>query len=267
MEPSPILWRVNGWGRQVVGSNRPYWWENRLRVPEAQVYAQLTLEGRIVHRSSAGEHWVEPGSLLLFKHGEDSSYGRLDGDTTPYHCEWVALVGSGLWEHWSWAQDRYGSLHDLPKDRRVRGAMNRLMDLYRPGNHLSAVAAAAAVQQFVSELFSVLEETRAVYQRSPVERAIEHLVSDPMSGGTLKSIAREHAVSREHLARAFHARFNQWPAAWLTQVRLGKALQLLRETALPVTEVARQSGFPSAHTLARQVRRASGKSPASLRRG
>ena len=33
-----------------------------------------------------------------------------------------------------------------------------------------------------------------------------------------------------------------------------------------IAEVARQSGFPSAHTLARQVRRSAGRSPAQVRR-
>ena len=267
MEGDPILWRVNGWGRQLVGPNRPYWWENRLRAPEGQVYAQLTLEGRILHRQGGVDRWCEAGSLLLFKHGEDTCYGRPEGDTTPYRCQWLGLLGSGLWHHWEWAQERYGSLHVLSPDSRIPAAMNRLMDLSEPGVRLSMVAAASAVQQFVSELFTALEEGRAGHRRSPVEEAIEHLISDPLNGGTLKLIAREHGVSREHLARAFHDRFGKWPAAWLTEARLTKALQLLRETALPVAEVARQSGFPSAHTLARQVRKSAGKSPAELRRG
>ena len=37
MDADETLWRVNGWGRQLVGPNRPYWWENRERIPERQV--------------------------------------------------------------------------------------------------------------------------------------------------------------------------------------------------------------------------------------
>jgi AraC-like DNA-binding protein len=267
MLEQPILWRVNGWGRQLVGSERKYWWENQGRLPLEQVYLQLTIEGSIVLQDHLGTHTVGPGQFILFKHGEATAYGRPEGDATPYRCEWLGLLGAGLYEHWSWAQERYGSVHrPRPEEgERLRAAMNRLMDLHQPSTRLSPVAAAAAVQRFVAELFTALEEAGRSERKPAVEQAIDHLVSHPLHGGTLKQIAHHYGVSREHLARAFQARLGQWPAAWLTQARLEKALQLLRYTDLPMDDVAEQSGFPSAHTLARQVRRATGKPPSAHR--
>ena len=266
MADDDILWRVNGWGRQLVGPNRPYWWENQGRIPEGQVYAQLTLEGRILHRDRAGERWCEPGSLVLFKHGEPSSYGRPAGDRTPYRCAWVALLGAGLYQHWEWVQARTGSVHQLHGDQRILVAMERLMDLSDERSRATPLARAAAVHGFVNQLFAVLEERRSAGSRSALDRALEELIAQPLSVVTLKELARRHGVSREHLARAAHERLGRPPAAWLTEVRLARAHLLLRETALPIAEVARQSGFPSAHTLARQVRTTTGTSPARLRR-
>ena len=264
------LWRVNGWGRQLVNPNRPYWWENRGRIPERQVYAQLTLEGRILHRDESDrlphERWCGPGSLILFKHGEASSYGRPVGDRTHYRCAWVALVGAGLYEHWLWIQLRCGSVHDLAGDSRVEQALERLMDLSDERSRATPLARAAAVHAFVNQLFAILEERRSAGTRTPLDRALEELLAQPMSVGTLKDLARRHGVSREHLTRAAHQRLGRPPALWLTEMRLSRALQLLRETALPIAEVARQSGFPSAHTLARQVRKTVGMSPAQVRR-
>jgi AraC-like DNA-binding protein len=265
---SPVLWRINGWGRQLVGPNRPYWWENRERIPDGQVYAQLTLEGRILHRDAQGEErWCEPGSLVLFKHGEPTSYGRPPGDRTPYRCHWIALLGAGLYEHWQWLQERCGSVHPLGDDQRIPQALERLIDLADERSQATVLARAAGTHNFVNQLFAVLEERRSAGTRSPLDRALEELLAQPMGGGTLKELARRHGVSREHLARAAHERLGRPPAAWLAGVRLTQALQLLKETALPIAEVARQSGFPSAHTLARQVRRSTGKSPAQIRRG
>lgn len=266
MDADETLWRVNGWGRQLVGPNRPYWWENRERIPERQVYAQLTLDGRILHRGTHGEQWCGPGSLVLFKHGEDSSYGRPAGDRTPYRCAWVALRGAGLYEHWQWIQERCGAVHDLGEDQqRVEQALERLMDLSDERSRATPLARAAAVHTFVNHLFAILEERRSAGTRSPLDRALEELLAQPMSVGTLKDLARRHGVSREHLARAAHVRLGRPPALWLTEIRVARAVQLLRETALPIAEVARQSGFPSAHTLARQVRRTAGRSPAQVR--
>ncbi len=272
MLPAPIdtdatLWRVNGWGRQLVGPNRPYWWDNLQRIPDAQVYVQLTLEGRILHRGPDGvERWCGPGSLLLFKHGEASVYGQPAGERAPYRCAWVALLGAGLYEHWQWVQARCGSVHELAGDERIAQALDRLMDLSDERSRATPLARAAAVHGFVNQVFAVLDERRSAGTRAPLDRALEELIAQPVSVGTLKDLARRHGVSREHLTRAAHVRLGHPPAIWLTEIRLARALQLLRETALPIAEVARQSGFPSAHTLARQVRSNVGKSPAQVRR-
>jgi AraC-like DNA-binding protein len=45
------------------------------------------------------------------------------------------------------------------------------------------------------------------------------------------------------------------------------ALSLLDNTALTLAEVAKQSGFNSIQTLARQVRQATGRTPRALRGG
>ena len=267
MEDDTTLWRVNGWGRQLVGPSRPYWWDNRQRIPDEQVYAQFTIEGRIRHRDAAGtERWCGPGSLLLFKHGEASSYGQPLGERAPYRCAWVALLGAGLYEHWNWLQARCGSVHELGDDDRLPQALERLLDLSDERSRATQLARATAVHSFVNQLLAVLDERRTAGTRTPLDRALEELMAQPVSVGTLKELARRHGVSREHLTRAAHLRLGRPPAAWLTELRLNRALQLLRETALPIAEVARQSGFPSAHTLARQVRRSAGSSPARVRR-
>ncbi len=268
MNNDTTLWQVNGWGRQLVGPNRPYWWDNRQRIPEAQVYAQLTIEGRILHRDATGqEQWCGPGSLLLFKHGESTSYGQPAGERTPYRCAWVGLLGAGLYQHWQWLQERCGSVHDLGDDQRIAQALERLMALSDESSRATPLARAAAVHTFVNQLLAVLDERRTAGTRTPLDRAMEELMAQPVSVGTLKDLARRHGVSREHLTRAAHTRLGRSPAAWLSEIRLHRALQLLRETALPIAEVARQSGFPSAHTLARQVRTSVGRSPAQVRRG
>lgn len=266
-DPQPVLWQTLGWQRpQLVAPGTPYWYENRVRRPLGVVYCQYTVSGHIVFRDKQGERPVSPGSIILFKHGEATSYGRPPShDAEPYRCEWVGLIGAGVEAHWTLLQERYGSLIELGQDHAVRRGLNRLIDLVHPRAGASALARASACQAFVMELFAGLE-SRVARHRNPVDSAIADIMSNPTQIRTLSRIARDHGVSREHLARAFHQRVGTAPAAWLTEARLARALTLLRDTGLPVSSVAEQSGFPSAHTLARQVKRATGSSPVVFRR-
>lgn len=264
-EGGAVLWRVQGYGRQLVPPDRAYWWENAGRQPEGKVYVQYTIEGRIIHRAGDGvTSDVLPGWLLLFRHGENTVYGRPAEETRPYRCEWLGLVGAGLVEHWQLMQERYGSVIDLGSDQTVRAAMNRLMDVAYPACSATPVAQAAAVQQFVMQLIISLENRRSEH-RPPLEAAVDELVGNPLGVGKLSALARRHGISREHLARAFRARIGQPPHVWLTRARLERALHLLRNTSLAFEEVADQSGFPSVHTMAFQVRRAMGVPPSRLR--
>lgn len=263
---APVLWRVQGFGRQTVPAGSRYWWDNRERLPEGQVYVQLTVEGRILWRGQAEEREVPPGWLLLFRHGEASCYGRPPGEAGVYRCEWVGLIGAGLCEHWQLLQERFGCVVD-PGGPRVRNALQRLMAVADPASRASPLAVSGAVHAFVLELFSALEDSRQVRSGSPVDRAIEQLLADPIGAGPLRRLARAHGVSREHLTRAFRTRFGQPPGRWLAAARLQRALELLAGTALPVPAVAAQSGLGSADTLVRQVRMATGRGPTAWRMG
>jgi len=56
------------------------------------------------------------------------------------------------------------------------------------------------------------------------------------------------------------------PAAALTEIRLDRAVELLRGTDLPIAEVALAAGYSDQTALTRALRRRRGVTPAGLRR-
>ena len=61
-------------------------------------------------------------------------------------------------------------------------------------------------------------------------------------------------ISRSGLEKAFREHFVRAPMEELRRVRLQRAMSMLRETDLTVTEVAEQAGFQTAHSLCRNFR-------------
>ena len=79
-------------------------------------------------------------------------------------------------------------------------------------------------------------------------------------------LARRAMMSKRSFARRFTAATGTTPHAWLRELRLSGAEELLETTDLPVEEIAHAVGFGSAAVLRAQIVRRRGVPPRSYRR-
>jgi AraC-like DNA-binding protein len=79
-------------------------------------------------------------------------------------------------------------------------------------------------------------------------------------------MARAALASPAHFSRAFAAAFGIPPGRYLQERRITRAAFLLRETPLPVTEIALAVGFRSLGTFSSTFSRLMGISPRAYRR-
>ena len=78
-------------------------------------------------------------------------------------------------------------------------------------------------------------------------------------------LARVSGVSTAHFARSFKEAFGVPPHRYLLTRRVERATALLRDTDLPVTEIAFQTGWNSLGTFGRTFRDVTGESPGEFR--
>lgn len=78
-------------------------------------------------------------------------------------------------------------------------------------------------------------------------------------------LARVSRVSEAHFARSFREAFGVPPHRYLLTRRIERAKALLRDTDLPVTDIARQTGWKSLGTFGRVFRDITGASPGEIR--
>jgi transcriptional regulator GlxA family with amidase domain len=78
-------------------------------------------------------------------------------------------------------------------------------------------------------------------------------------------LAEVSAVSSAHFARSFKAAFGVPPHRSLLSRRIERAVALLRDSDLPVTEIALQTGWTSLGTFGRIFRDITGDSPGTIR--
>src|SRR5215213_2954521 len=81
----------------------------------------------------------------------------------------------------------------------------------------------------------------------------------------VRRLARVSGVSEAHFARSFKEAFGLPPHRYLLTRRIERAKSLLRDTDLPITEIAFQTGWSSLGTFGRTFRDVIGQSPGDLR--
>ncbi|MGJ7527453.1 helix-turn-helix transcriptional regulator [Variovorax sp. GB1P17] len=78
-------------------------------------------------------------------------------------------------------------------------------------------------------------------------------------------LADVSGVSEAHFARSFKEAFGVPPHRYLLTLRIERATALLRDTDLPITEIAFHTGWESLGTFGRTFRDITGESPSAMR--
>lgn len=98
---------------------------------------------------------------------------------------------------------------------------------------------------------------------TPIQRHIECHMAEPLYVADLASLA---CLSEAHFSTQFRRQTGLSPWQYVRRQRLGAARQLILQSALPLADIALQTGFASQSTLSHAFRRCFGISPRALRR-
>jgi AraC-like DNA-binding protein len=96
-------------------------------------------------------------------------------------------------------------------------------------------------------------------------RAKDRMDATPDADWPVHLLAQVSAVSEAHFARQFKQAFGLPPHRYLLTRRLERAVAMLRDTDLPITEIALATGWNSLGTFGRVFRDITGESPGALR--
>jgi AraC-like DNA-binding protein len=92
--------------------------------------------------------------------------------------------------------------------------------------------------------------------------AMDRAFAQPLD---VAALARSAHVSTAHFSRQFRATFGEPPHRYLQRRRVERAMELLRETERPVTEICFSVGFSSLGTFSRTFSAIVGEPPSAYR--
>ncbi|MCX4469714.1 Bifunctional transcriptional activator/DNA repair enzyme AdaA [Micromonospora sp. MW-13] len=107
---------------------------------------------------------------------------------------------------------------------------------------------------------AVEESNRAMLR---ARDAMDRAYAEPLD---IPALARIAHVSEAHFIRTFRATFGETPHRYLQRRRVERAMYLLTQTDLDVTEICYAVGFGSLGTFSRTFRQIVGEPPTEYRR-
>ena len=122
-----------------------------------------------------------------------------------------------------------------------------------------------------SQIYEILDamasDKKSELQSTGFERCLQDMEEnfcDPEMD--IVKVCRVGFMSQSSLQRAFYQHCGMAPKAYLTKLRVGKALELLAENTLSVKEIAFRCGFSDEKFFSRVIKKKYGFSPTQMRK-
>ncbi len=121
-------------------------------------------------------------------------------------------------------------------------------------------------RSFEAQNAQPIDAKRLTGQHAAIQRAVAFIEQHYPEHLSLAGIARQAFLSPHHFCTAFKQATGVSPWTYLTQTRLERAKELLRDTNQTVTEIALDVGFSDSSYFARVFKASEGISPSAFRR-
>jgi AraC-like DNA-binding protein len=251
--------------RKQVVSNSRYRWNCWDRSKNPFVILQWTLSGEGIFEGGQGRFRVPAGHAFIAVVPERSTYYYPPEYREPWVFSWLNFYGTLACDLFSKLQAEFGPVIPLASRGAAATSLRRL---------LAKGARTESSERFQTSLQAyafILEWWREASQPtgSPEDRlgralrfSQEHF-REPLG---VKELASEAGMSREHFSRIFTEWTGETPSACLQRLRMNEATIFIRETDLPLSEIAMRSGFYSERHLMRTFQRVHALSPSQYRR-
>nr|WP_317399431.1 AraC family transcriptional regulator [uncultured Gemmiger sp.] len=173
-----------------------------------------------------------------------------------------------LWVHFKGGDTRYYPLDEcrlLTPSAQVAGRMNDWFDLL-----FEALEGEYSLENFVylSQVLGLI--LAGLYRRtapdsSRLTRAVRWMYAHLGESLTLDRLCRELGMSKSGLNALFRQYAHRPPLQFFTRLKMTEAGKMLRQTDLPVREIARRLGYADPYYFSRAFRKTVGTSPTAYR--
>ena len=215
--------------------------------------------------------WMRPGGGYIAGHNPDNTLGVTYLHFVPRDSGGRACLADA---------DLPPEYHEVPDPLFFSVAAEKIVRLGRPRGRgvRDSVAregrrdeqAEALLRALLLELeyaATLRESGRPVRYRGRIEAQIARIYEQPAAVPSVAALAAELSLSKDHYTRIFRGVAGVPPRELIRDARFERACRLLKETSLPVGEIAEQVGACDLYQFSRTFKRRTGVPPSAWRKG
>ena len=222
-------------------------------------YFTLVLAGRVVEGNKK-ETYHCPAGTLLFHNWQEAHYNIKSKDfTRGFHIEieqnWLKALHTPI-------NIQQGSIN--LSDPKFKIGAYHIFKESKLGDSTSELATHSLLLNVLSQLSTTWEKT---YHQTPgwVARLREIINDDPLESRTLVSLAEIAGIHPVHLSRDFAKHFHCNLGEYIRTTKVQKALSLLANKHLSLTQIAYDCGFADQSHFTRCFKAVNGLKPLQFR--
>jgi AraC-like DNA-binding protein len=241
----------------------------------SQATISVVRSGVFGFRSDRDDQLLTTGFLLLANPGQqyEISHDHGGGDRCLIFRFDHTVLAQIAGQYARSAENRYFARSVMPPIPRVDALRQLAEQRYASGGpamgleELGLALAATTFQHTAANPRRVpLSTPHTGRVRDTIFAALDLLEQDASEDLSLSAVADSVGLSTYHFLRLFKRETGVTPYRFLMQARIRKAIELLRETSLPVTEIAFEVGFGDLSNFINFFRREIGCSPSQFRK-
>lgn len=196
---------------------------------------------------------VTSGKLLILFPGEKNHYEFPSDSLTDYY--WIHFTGRGVAE--------------ILKSLKLEGNIFEVGDFFEFKEAISAMSKSCVEEDFTTEsflsscIYTLLTKTsRKIYIKdTPIRKILVKMQSENIKTYNNSTYAKMCGLSEYHFIRVFKKFTGQTPHQYMAKTTVSKAIDLLSNTNLNVSETAHLLGFDDSLYFSRFFKKETGLSP------
>lgn len=226
----------------------------------------LALEGDGLVRVNENSFSIHPGSLFLFNSNEPHEI--IASGTEGVKVAYLQVANSFCSDYVSCFRNLELLKNDLsvylpPKERKeIIGLMvQSLLDYFAEPGDMYGLRCVCSIGQLYSKLLSYVpyrQMTEAAYlarnkKMARLSRITEYIDTYYSEKITLEELAKSENVTKTYLSHFIHDNLNMTFQEYVSSMRFEKALKLIRNTTMCLTDISVVSGFSDVKYLSRML--------------
>lgn len=221
-------------------------------------YFTYLLEGKLFEANKKHSYWLSPGSLL-FHNWQDAHYNiKPDVPTRGFHLE----INAQWFEHLEISGFETEGSVSLESPL-IKGLMNQIFFDSKVDDPFSSLS----IDLSIMALFEIMNKESADAKKPEWVNKLKEIVLDgdaiDFSLDYLSSCLQIHPA---HLSRDFYRYFGATLGNYIRQLKLNKALELMKDKSMNMTAISHQCGFYDQSHFIGTFKKVYGTTPKKLRK-